>query len=80
MIVKVLGSGCSNCHTLQDRANEALRHVGADPSAELITDYAVIAGYGIMGTPALVVDDRVVLSGRVPAVAELVSILTTSQE
>lgn len=76
MHVKVLGAGCGNCHTLQDRANEALRQIGATPTAELITDYAVIAGYGVMNTPALVVDDKVVMTGRVPAVAELVTLLT----
>jgi small redox-active disulfide protein 2 len=76
MQVKVLGAGCGNCHTLQDRANEALRKVGAPPTAELITDYAVIAGYGVMNTPALVVDDKVVAAGRIPSVAELVTLLT----
>jgi small redox-active disulfide protein 2 len=78
MQVKVLGSGCSNCHTLQARATQALQQLGRDPSVELVTDYAVIAGYGIMNTPALVVDEQVVLAGRVPPVAELVSILTGS--
>jgi len=76
MHVKVLGAGCGNCHTLQDRANEALRQVGEPPTTELVTDYAVIAGYGVMNTPALVVDDQVVLAGSVPAVAELVKLLT----
>lgn len=75
MNVKVLGSGCANCHALQDRAQQALRQLGADPSVELITDYAEIARYGVMNTPALVIDDQVALSGRVPPVAELVSIL-----
>jgi small redox-active disulfide protein 2 len=75
MQVKVLGAGCGNCHTLQDRANEALREIGAPPTAELVTDYSVIAGYGVMNTPALVVDDEVVVAGRVPDVAELVTLL-----
>jgi small redox-active disulfide protein 2 len=75
MQVKILGAGCGNCHTLQDRANEALRHVGESPTAELVTDYAVIAGFGVMNTPALVVDGQVVVAGRVPGVAELVTIL-----
>ena len=75
MQVKVLGAGCANCHTLEDRANQALRQLGVEGSVELITDYAVIAGFGVMNTPALVIDEQVVLAGRVPAVAELVSIL-----
>jgi len=79
MQVTVLGAGCANCHTLQDRANQALGHLGADSSAELVTDYAVIAGYGIMNTPALVIDEQVVLAGRIPSVAELVSMFAGRQ-
>jgi small redox-active disulfide protein 2 len=75
MQVKVLGAGCANCHTLEERANQALTRLGADGAVEMVTDYAQIAGYGVMITPALVVDEQVVLSGRVPDVPELVSIL-----
>jgi len=75
MDVKVLGAGCANCHRLEDRVEEALRHLGADGSVELITDFSRIAAYGVMGTPALVVDDRVVMTGRVPGVDEIVSLL-----
>ncbi len=76
MQVKVLGAGCANCHRLEDRANQALRELGSGGSVELVTDFARIAGYGVMGIPALVVDDRVVVTGRVPDVPELVSILS----
>lgn len=75
MQVKVLGAGCSNCHTLEDRTKEALASIGSDATVEMVTDYGVIAGYGVMSTPALVVDEEVVLSGRVADVPELVSIL-----
>lgn len=75
MQVKVLGAGCANCHRLEDRTREALGRLGSEASVEMITDYGVIAGYGVMSTPALVVDDTVVLSGRVPDVDELVSVL-----
>jgi small redox-active disulfide protein 2 len=78
MQVKVLGAGCANCHALKDRANQALRQLGADGSVEMVTDYSQIAGYGVMRTPALIVDEQVVLSGRVPEVPELVSILAGS--
>jgi small redox-active disulfide protein 2 len=76
--IKVLGAGCANCHTLEDRTNEALGGAGLEASVEMITDYGAIAGYGVMNTPALVIDDQVVLSGRVPDVAELRSILEAS--
>lgn len=75
MHIKVLGAGCASCHTLEDRTNEALTQLGADGTVEMVTDYIQIAGYGVMSTPALVVDDRVVFSGRVPKVAELMTIL-----
>jgi len=75
MDVKVLGAGCANCHRLEDRANEALRELGADGTVELITDFSRISSYGVMAIPALVVDDRVVSTGRVPDVAEIVSLL-----
>lgn len=78
MRIKVLGAGCANCHTLEDRANRALAQLGADGTVEMVTDYARIAGFGVMSTPALVVDDTVVLVGRVPEVPELVSILAGS--
>jgi small redox-active disulfide protein 2 len=78
MDVKVLGAGCANCHKLEERAREALAGLGADGSVELITDFGVIAGYGVMNTPALVVDGEVVVAGRVPETGEIVSLLATA--
>jgi small redox-active disulfide protein 2 len=75
MQVKVLGAGCANCHALEERTSQALTQLGADGTVEMVTDYAQIAGYGVMNTPALVVDENVVLSGRVPEVPELISLL-----
>ena len=80
MKIKVLGAGCANCHTLEDRTTQALGQLGADGTIEMVTDYAQIAGYGVMNTPALVIDEKVVLAGRTPEVAELVSILAESQQ
>lgn len=75
MNIKVLGSGCANCHTLEERAVEAAGLLGLDAVFEKVTDFADIASYGVMSTPALVVDEQVVLSGRVPTVAELEKLL-----
>jgi small redox-active disulfide protein 2 len=75
MQIKVLGAGCANCHTLEERTNAALAQLGAGGTVEMVTDYARIAGYGVMATPALVVDEQVLFSGRVPEVPELVSML-----
>jgi len=75
MQLKVLGGGCANCDELEKRAVEALGQLGAEGTVEHVTDYGAIAGYGVMSTPALVVDDQVVVTGRVPEVPELVSLL-----
>jgi small redox-active disulfide protein 2 len=71
MDIRVLGPGCRNCQTLEARTREALDGLGLDCDIEHVTDYADIASYGVVSTPALVVDGRVVLSGRVPTVAAL---------
>ena len=66
MEIKVLGSGCTNCQNLEKAAREAVASLGVDAMIEHVTDPAEIAAYGVMRTPALVVDDDVVMSGRVP--------------
>ena len=75
MHVKILGPGCKNCQNLEARTREALAELGLDASVEKVTDYAAIAGYGVMTTPGLVVDDKVVVSGRVPKVDEIAALL-----
>ena len=63
--VKVLGSGCAKCHALEDAAREALEELGMDPTIDHVTDFAQIAAYGVMTTPAPVVDGKVVSYGKV---------------
>lgn len=75
MQLKVLGSGCANCGTLEARTRDALHTLGVDAPVDKVTDPGEIASYGVMSTPALAVDDRVVLAGRVPTVAELVRLI-----
>lgn len=65
MLVKVLGPGCKNCVALEKAAQEAIDRLGLDATVEKVTDYATIVGYGVMATPALVVDKKVVSTGRV---------------
>ncbi len=78
--VKVLGSGCANCQRLEQNAKEAVASLGLGTEArvEKVTDMAAIMFYGVMSTPALVVNGKVAVSGRVPAVPEIVSILTSA--
>jgi small redox-active disulfide protein 2 len=78
MDIKVLGSGCANCQTLEKRTVEAIGQLGIDAAVDKVTDFGDIASYGVMSTPALVVDEQVVMSGRVPTVPELVTMLANA--
>ena len=63
--VKVLGSGCAKCHALEDATRAALAELNMDTTIEHVTDFSQIATYGVMTTPALVVDGKVVSYGKV---------------
>lgn len=75
MIIKVLGSGCINCSTLEKRTSEALQELNMEAVIEEVKDYQKIASYGIMRTPGLVIDEKVAVSGFVPTVEKLKEIL-----
>ena len=75
MKVKVLGPGCTNCVTLERVTHQVLDAMGVDAEIEKVTDYAAILSYGVMSTPALVVDGNVVLAGRVPTPTKLRELL-----
>lgn len=77
MIIKVLGPGCNNCKRLENVTRQAIEALGIDATIEKVTDYPTIVGYGVMSTPALVVDEKLVLSGRVPTAAQTRDILAT---
>lgn len=63
--IKVLGSGCAKCIALEKAVLEALKELGINEAIEHVTDFAKIAEYGVMSTPALVVDGKVVSYGKV---------------
>jgi len=73
--VKVLGSGCAKCNQLEVNVRKALEQLGMDTTIEHVTDFSQIAAYGVMSTPALVVDGKVVAYGKVVKVEEAVKIL-----
>ena len=73
--VKVLGSGCAKCNDLEANVKTALKQLGMDTTIEHVTDFNVIAAYGVMTTPALVVDGKVVSYGKVLKVEEAVKLL-----
>ena len=78
MIIKVLGPGCASCHNLERVTREAVDALGVDATIEKVEDYPTIVGYGVMATPALVVDEKVVVSGRVPTAAQVRELLTAA--
>lgn len=65
MKIEILGSGCNNCKRLEANAREAAAMVGIEAEFIKVTDYADIMAYGIMSTPGLVIDGKVVSYGRV---------------
>lgn len=65
MIIKILGSGCRKCVALAENAKAAAAAAGKEAEIVKVTDLAEIAGYGVMSTPGLVVDEKVVSTGRV---------------
>lgn len=73
--VKVLGSGCAKCNQLEAATKAALEQLGMDTTIDHVTDFAQIAAYGVMSTPALVVDGKVVSYGKVLKTEEVVKIL-----
>ena len=75
MNVKVLGGGCSKCETLLANAKEAVANAGVEAEIEYITDFAVIASYGIMSTPALIVDEKIISMGKVLKSTEIENFL-----
>jgi len=77
MLIKILGPGCANCANLERAARRAAADLGIDAQFEKVTDYPAIVGYGVMATPGLVVDEQLVLSGRVPTAAQLRELLAT---
>jgi len=75
MKIEVLGTGCSSCQTLEARVEQAIADTGSDATVEKVEDMKDIMSYGVMSTPALVVNGEVVSAGKTPSVKELRSIV-----
>ena len=75
MKIKILGTGCSNCKNLEKATVNALAEMNLAAEVEKVEDIQKIMAYGVMRTPALVIDEKVVLNGRVPSVSELKEII-----
>jgi small redox-active disulfide protein 2 len=75
MRIQVLGPGCHNCKSSEAAVREAVASLGITAEIVKVTDYLEIAKMGVMKTPALAIDGKVVISGRVPTAAEVAELL-----
>ena len=71
MIINILGSGCKKCMTLGGNAKAAAAAAGKDAQIVKVTDFAEIAAYGILSTPGLVLDEKVLSAGKVLTAEEI---------
>jgi len=71
-----LGTGCAKCKTLEKLTREAVDETGIDADIQKVEDIFKIMQYGVMSTPALVINPKVVLSGRLPSVSDLREIIS----
>jgi small redox-active disulfide protein 2 len=71
--IKVLGPGCANCRKVEQAVKEAVTTLGMEADIEKVTDYGEILAYDVLVTPGLVINGKVVNSGRVPSIAEVTS-------
>ncbi len=69
--IEVLGSGCPNCQKLEANAREAVGMAGVDAEIIHVTDYREIAARGVISTPGLAIDGRLVSTGRIPAAGDI---------
>lgn len=80
MFIKILGPGCKNCDALIENTKTALRETGIDAEVIKVEDFREIAAYGVMSTPGLVIDEKVVSFGKVLKPNEIVQILKKTVE
>jgi small redox-active disulfide protein 2 len=80
MEIKVLGPGCPKCKTLIKNVTDAVSDLGIDANVVKVDDIVDIMAFGVMTTPALVIDGKVVLKGFVPSVTELKSMLAMKKQ
>ena len=76
MEIKVLGPGCPKCKQTEQRIREVVAEAGIEANVEKVTDIMEIAGYGVFGTPAVVIDGQVKSVGKIPSKNEIKSWLT----
>lgn len=76
MEIKILGPGCPKCKTLEQHTNQAVKELDLTANVLKVEDIMEIMNFGVMTTPALVIDGKVVVKGRVPSIADIKQLLT----
>ncbi len=76
MEIKILGSGCAKCHQLEQTVKEVVKEMGIDAEIYYVKNIASIMEYPILTTPGLVINEKVVSSGKVPSKAEVTGFIT----
>lgn len=75
MIIKVLGTGCATCKKLEKNAREAVEKMGIDAKVVKVDDVKDIMKFGVMKVPGFVIEEKVIFTGKVPKVKELINII-----
>lgn len=78
MEIKVLGAGCARCKSLEKSTRKAVEELNLDATVEKVEDIQKIMEYAVMRTPALVINEKVIMSGQVPKVAQIKDLLTNN--
>lgn len=80
MNIKILGTGCTNCKNLEKATYNALAETGLNADVSKVEDIRQIMTYGVMRTPALVIDEKVIVYGRVPSVSEIKEMIVNANK
>ena len=79
LIIKVLGSGCENCHKVEATARQVVSNMGMQAEFVKVTDWEEIKKYPILATPGLVINEKLVCAGRIPSEAEVTTWLVNAE-
>jgi small redox-active disulfide protein 2 len=78
--IKILGTGCPNCKKLEKEAKKAVQNMAIEAEITKVTEYDKIMAYDILSTPGLVINEKVVSSGKIPSQSEIMSMLANALE
>ena len=78
--IKILGTGCPNCEKLEQETKKAVSNLAIEAEFEKVTDYQKIMEYDILSTPGLVINEKVVSSGKIPSQSEIITFLASALE